>query len=100
MAAVIRRSMLEACYFVVLALLRNGKDNEGDKKNHRFWVREVFQKREELGSYHALVQELRLQVFVFVIFGNFVVQTVKTLNLFHERSHFAHAFVAILEKNV
>ena len=29
-------------------------------RKHRFWVREMYQKREQLGAFHTLARELRL----------------------------------------
>ena len=48
-----------------LALLRfalimddNGKKKK--KRKHRFWVREIYRKREEQGAFSNLLRELRL----------------------------------------
>ena len=59
MAAINRRAGLVAIYLVVLAVVRWRRDRKLIRK-HRFWVREIFRKREELGMYGTLVPELRI----------------------------------------
>ena len=54
MAAVNRRQKL-AAIIMVLVLLRRKKKG---KRQHRFWVRDIFRKREELGVFHTLAQEM------------------------------------------
>ncbi|CAH3176401.1 unnamed protein product, partial [Porites evermanni] len=59
MADVNRRASLLACYLLILSILRRRRARTIPRR-HRFWVRQIYQKREELGAYHTLVQELRL----------------------------------------
>ena len=59
MADVNRRANLLACYLFILLILRRRRARRIPRR-HRFWVREIYRKREELGAYHTLVQELRL----------------------------------------
>ena len=59
MADVNRRANLLACYLLILSILRRRRAPRIPRR-HIFWVRQIYQKREELGAYHTLVQELRL----------------------------------------
>ena len=59
MADVNRRANLVACYLLILSILRRRRGRRVPRR-HRFWIRQIYQKREELGAYHTLVQELRL----------------------------------------
>ena len=58
MADINRRASLLACYLLILSILRCRRAQKIPR--HRFWVRQIYQKWEELGVYHTLVQELRL----------------------------------------
>ena len=61
MAPTNQRRALQACYFLILAVLKRRRQRgRKEKRKHRFWVRSIFQKREELGAFHTLAQELRL----------------------------------------
>ena len=61
MAAIDELLALYAYYLLTLVMIRRrGRRQTKEKRKHRFWVRKVFKKREELGVYHTLVQELRL----------------------------------------
>jgi len=57
MAAVNRRRRLLACYLLLRDILRRRREREHRRK-HRFWVRPIFQRRERLGIFHTLVQEM------------------------------------------
>ena len=47
--------------FLILAVLKRRRQRGREEKGkHRFWVRSIFQKREELEAFHTLAQELRL----------------------------------------
>ena len=62
MVSINRRLWLKAKLTLILSaytLIRQ-KKKRVKRKKHRFWVRAIFQQREELGLYHRLVQELRL----------------------------------------
>ena len=59
MAAFDERANLVAPYLLVIAVLRSRREKEARRKC-RFWICEIFKKREEFGAYHTLVQELRL----------------------------------------
>ena len=58
MAAVNRRKRLLASYLLFRDVLRRRREREHRRK-HRFWVRPIFQKRERLGTFHTLVQEMK-----------------------------------------
>ena len=51
MAAINKEFLLQLNLFVLLAIMRQQKK----RKKHRFWVREIFQERQELGAYHTLI---------------------------------------------
>ena len=51
MAAIFKEFLLQLNLFVLLAIMRQQKK----RKKHRFWVREIFQERQELGAYHKLI---------------------------------------------
>ena len=51
MAAINKEFLLQLNLFVFLAIMRQQKK----RKKHRFWVREIFQERQELGAYHRLI---------------------------------------------
>ena len=51
MAAINKEFLLQLNLFVLLAIMRQQKK----RKKHRFWVREIFQERQELGAYHRLI---------------------------------------------
>ena len=53
MAAINKQFLLQLNLFVLLAIMCQQKK----RKKHRFWVREIFQKRQELGAYHRLIME-------------------------------------------
>jgi len=59
MAAFDERANLVVPYVLVITVLRRRREREARRKR-RFWIREIFKKREEFGAYHTLVQELRL----------------------------------------
>ena len=59
MAAFDERAHLVAPYLLVIAILRQRRKREPRRKC-RFWICEIFKKREEFGAYNLLVQELRL----------------------------------------
>ena len=47
---------------LLLTMRKRGKRKNAKKKHRqkpRFWVRPIFQLREQYGEYHCLVQELR-----------------------------------------
>ena len=54
---------------LLLFLLRRRRRRKGSKlfqqsntrAKPKFWVRSIFQKRESLGEYHRLIQELRIE---------------------------------------
>ena len=50
MAAINKEFLLQLNLFVVLAIMR-----QQERKKHCFWVREIFQERQELGAYHRLI---------------------------------------------
>ena len=50
---------LVACHLLLLVLLRSERARRVPRR-HKFWLRQIYQKREELGADHTLVQELRL----------------------------------------
>ena len=91
MAAINERARLLAGYFLLNAVLRRRRDRQKRRK-HRFWVRT----REQLGLYNTLVQELKHEdreklssgisnLFVIVIFWEFVVKGFIALKFLHER---------------
>ena len=51
---------------LLLLLYKNGRGRRAQRAfrrlcaNPRFWVRQIFSKREELGKYHYLIQELKV----------------------------------------
>ena len=58
MAAVDNGFLMEASFFVLLLLK---KQIDGHKRRqHRFWVREIFQRRNGYCVFYTLMQELRL----------------------------------------
>ena len=59
MANVNRKTNLLACYLLILLILHRRRARRIPWR-HRFWVRQIYQKWEELGTYHTLEQELRL----------------------------------------
>ena len=59
MGAFHERANLEAPYLLVITVLRRRREREARRKR-RFWIRVIFKKRAEFGTYHTLVQELRL----------------------------------------
>ena len=60
MAAVNRRLLLEAWIFFFLRMdVFQRRRRRERQRTHRFCVREIFQKREDLGAYHTLVRVLR-----------------------------------------
>ena len=61
MAARNRRARIVAFYLLLLTILRRRRTREApDARKHRFWVREMYQKRQQLGVFHTLARELRL----------------------------------------
>ena len=52
-ADVNRRASLLACYLLILSILRSRRARRIQRR-HRFWVRQLYKKREELGAYHTL----------------------------------------------
>lgn len=52
-----RRKLLRALFFMVL---RNRIKRKQKQKRRRFWVREIFQHRENKGAYNQILTELRL----------------------------------------
>ena len=42
------------------ALIMDGDRKKKKKRKHRFWVREIYKKREEQGVFSNLLRELRL----------------------------------------
>ena len=54
MADVNRRANLVACYLLILSILRRRRGRRVPRR-HRFWIRQIYQKREELGAYHAAI---------------------------------------------
>ena len=59
MAAFDERENLVAPYLLVIAVLWRRRERKARRKR-RFWIRQIFKKREEFVAYHTLVQELRL----------------------------------------
>ena len=59
MATINERERLLAFYFLLRAVLRGRRAREECRK-HRFWDRDIFLRREELGMYHSLVQEMQI----------------------------------------
>ena len=51
MAAINKEFLLQLNFFVLLTIMRQQKK----MKKHRFWVREIFQERQQLGAYHRLI---------------------------------------------
>ena len=51
MAAINKEFLLQLNLFVLLAIMCQQKK----RKKHRFWVREIFQERQEPGAYHRLI---------------------------------------------
>ena len=51
--------LLQANLFLLLALKRRHRQFQNRRK-HRFWVRKIFLKRQELGAFNTLVRELRV----------------------------------------
>ena len=39
---------------------RRKREQQKNKRKHRFWIREIFKNRQNFGTFHTLVQELRL----------------------------------------
>ena len=61
MAARNRRARIVAFYLLLLTILRRRRTREApNARKHRFWVREMYQKREQLGAFHTLARKLRL----------------------------------------
>ena len=52
------RFLVEASFFVLLVLKK--QIDRHKRRRHRFWVREIFQRRNEYGVFYTLMQELRL----------------------------------------
>ena len=50
MAATNKEFLLQLNLLVLFAMIPQQKK----RKKHRFWVREIFQERQELGAYHRL----------------------------------------------
>jgi hypothetical protein len=75
MAALNREFLLQLNLFILLAI----RQQQRKRKKHRFWVKDIFQKREELGAYHRLVLELRLHDREFVLLS-FIVRFVRLVN--------------------
>ena len=59
MADVEEEILLQANLFLLLVLKRRHRQRQNRRK-HRFWVRRIFLKRQELGAFHTLVRELRV----------------------------------------
>ena len=55
----LRRLQLQGVILVLMAIKHRGKRWQIIRK-HRFWVREIFKNRPQFGTFHTLVQELRL----------------------------------------
>ena len=70
MAAIIERARLLAGYFPLNAVLRGRRDRRKRRK-HRFWVQAIYQRREQLGLYKTLVQELKHEDVTFDIRRHF-----------------------------
>ena len=51
--------LLQANLFLLLVRKSQHRQLQNQRK-HRFWVRKIFMKREELGAFHTLVSELRV----------------------------------------
>ena len=60
MAGINQQFLLQSRLFIIIALLKRVRERGGRKK-HRFWVRKSLQRREELGAFHTLTKELRIQ---------------------------------------
>ena len=73
MAAENQRPNLVLSYLLVVVVLRRIRERR-ERRKHIFWVRKIFQKRKELGTYHTLVPER-----VFLYF--FSASTASTPNL-------------------
>ena len=52
-----RRTLLRALFFMIL---RKRIKRQQKKNRRRFWVREIFKKRENKGAYNQILTELRL----------------------------------------
>ena len=52
-------NMVLACWLLILTVLRRRRQRR-KKQKHRFWVRQILQKREQLCPYHTLEEELCL----------------------------------------
>ena len=59
MADVEKEILLQANLFLLLVLKRRHRQLQNRRK-HRFWVRKILLKRQELGAFHTLVRELRV----------------------------------------
>ena len=46
--------------FLLLLVILRRRRRQRQRRKHRFWVREIFQRREQFGWYHTLARELRL----------------------------------------
>ena len=46
--------------FLLLLVILRRRRTQRQRRKHRFWVREIFQRREQFGWYHTLARELRL----------------------------------------
>ena len=64
MAAINKEFLLQLNLFVVLTIMRQQKK----RKKYRFWVREIFQERQQLGAYHRLIMR-RVVSFLVVEIG-------------------------------
>ena len=51
---------LQAFLLLLVILRRRRKQREIVRRKHRFWVREIFQRREHFGWYQTLARELGL----------------------------------------
>ena len=51
--------LLQANLFLLLVLKRRQLKLQNRRK-HRFWIRKIFLRRQELGAFHTLVRELRV----------------------------------------
>ena len=56
----LRRLQLQTGVMLVLMAIQHRRKRQQMVRKHRFWVREIFKNRLQFGSFHTLVQELRL----------------------------------------
>ena len=58
----LRKIQLQTGIMLVLTAIQRSRKREQQivRRKHRFWIREIFKNRQNFGTFHTLVQKLRL----------------------------------------